>query len=129
MKSSKSDKPNKPLVNRLNKPVDPYKDLGLDRKVEQEQIKKAYFQLVRQYPPESEPEKFQKIRAAYEQLRTPERRAVADLFLLQPPPERPDLPKINYDLSVHKEDAIKLALEIALTQITFQNDFHEPKLP
>ncbi|KAF0248748.1 MAG: molecular chaperone DnaJ [bacterium] len=127
MKSSKTNR-NKPLVNRPAKPIDPYKELGLDRKVDQEQIKRAYFQLVRQYPPESESERFQQIRSAYEQLRTLERRALADLFLLQPPPEKPDLPKVNYDLTVHKEDIIRLALEIGLAQISFRNDFHEPKL-
>src|SRR5437870_3940624 len=111
------------------KPSDPYALLGLDRKADMGQIKRAYFQLVREYPPESAPEKFQEIRAAYEQLRLPERRALADLFLLQPPPEISSLPSADYDLSVHKEDIILLALELGLTQFSFQNDFHEPKLP
>lgn len=116
---------NKPIV---NKPKDPYKTLELDRKASQEQIKRAYFQLVRQYPPETEAEKFQEIRAAYEQLRTPEKRALADLFLLQPPPEKPNLPSINYDLSIHKEDIIKLALEVKLAEISFQKDFQNIKI-
>ena len=116
---------NQPTV---NKPKDPYKTLGLDRKASQEQIKRAYFQLVRQYPPETEAEKFQEIRAAYEQLRTPERRALADLFLLQPPPEKPNLPSINYDLNLHKEDIIKLALEVKLAEISFQKDFQNIKI-
>jgi len=34
-----------------------------------EEIKKAYFRLVRKYPPESEPERFQHLRRAYETLR------------------------------------------------------------
>jgi curved DNA-binding protein CbpA len=128
MSFSKKNKANKSLVSKPTKPNDPYKELGLDRKVDQEQIKKAYFQLVRQYPPETEPERFQQIRSAYEQLRTSERRELADLFLLQPPPEKPDLPKAHYDLSVHKGDIIRLALEVGLAQILLRNDFHEPKL-
>lgn len=109
--------------------IDPYVVLGLDRKADVGEIKRAYFQLVREFPPESASEKFQEIRAAYEQLRTPERRALADLFLLQPPPELSSLPGADYDLSVHKEDIIMLALELGLTQFSFQSDFHEPKLP
>ena len=118
-----------PLKTSTTKPSDPYKSLGLDRNVDQAQIKRIYFQLVREFPPESQPERFQEIRAAYEQLRSPERRALADLFLLQPPPAMPELPPLNYDLSVHKEDIISLALELGLAQFSFQNDFNEPKLP
>lgn len=117
-----------PLKTSTTKPSDPYAILGLDRKVDQAQIKRTYFQLVREFPPESQPERFQEIRAAYEQLRSPERRALADLFLLQPPPAIPELP-IPYDLSAHKEDIISLALELGLAQISFQDDFSEPKLP
>jgi curved DNA-binding protein CbpA len=110
------------------KPDDPYSILGLERNADANQIKRAYFRLVREYPPESEPEKFQQIRAAYEQLRTPERRSHADLFLLQPPPERLDYSKIDYDLSVHRDDVVALAIEIGLSQVKLQSDFKEPKL-
>lgn len=46
-----------------------YKILGLEEGASQQDIKKAYFKLVRQYSPESDPEKFQQIRKAYEQLK------------------------------------------------------------
>ncbi|MFT3706247.1 MAG: J domain-containing protein [Archangium sp.] len=42
-------------------------------------IKKAYFGLVRQFPPETHPEEFQKIRAAYDTLSNPEARKAYDL--------------------------------------------------
>jgi curved DNA-binding protein CbpA len=107
---------------------DPYTILGLDRNADASQIKRAYFRLVREFPPESEPEKFQQIRAAYDQLRTPERRSHADLFLLQPPPEKPDYSKVDYDLSVHQDDLVALAIEIGLAQVKLQTDFKEPIL-
>ena len=53
-----------------NPTVDPYVVLQIDRRADESAIKKAYFRLVRQYPPEQEPEKFQEIRVAYELLRS-----------------------------------------------------------
>ncbi len=46
-----------------------YKILGLKPGASQLEIKKAYFKLIRQHSPESDPEQFQKIREAYEQLK------------------------------------------------------------
>lgn len=50
--------------------------LGLSRGASKDDIKKAYFRLIRTCPPEKEPEKFQLIRSAYELLKD-----------RQPPPE------------------------------------------
>ncbi|MGH2544165.1 MAG: hypothetical protein ACRDIB_15300, partial [Ardenticatenaceae bacterium] len=74
-------------------------------------------------------EKFQEIRAAYERVRTPERRAQADLFLLQPPPATPNRRSPTYDLTVHLEDIVQLALELELAHLSLEDDFHEPELP
>lgn len=111
------------------KPSDPYAVLGIARDAEQGEIKRAYFQLVRKYTPEQAPEKFQEIRAAYDKLKTPERRAQADLFLLQPPPETPNRRRPSYDVTVHDEDIIVLAREIAIAQMEVRRDFHEPDIP
>lgn len=112
------------------RPPDPYVVLGVARKADEGEIKRAYFRLVREYSPEREPEKFQEIRAAYEQLRTPEARARTDLFLLQPPAEGlPKRRRSKYDLDVHPEDVIALTLELTLAQIAVHEDFHEPELP
>jgi curved DNA-binding protein CbpA len=103
--------------------------LGVGRRASEAEIKRAYFRLVREYSPEHAPEKFQEVRAAYEQLRSPEARSKADLFLLQPPPELPKrrLPKL--DLEIHSEDIVSLALEVGLAEIPVHKDFHEPVLP
>lgn len=46
-----------------------YKILGLEPGASQAEIKRAYFKLIRKYSPESDPERFQQIREAYEQLK------------------------------------------------------------
>lgn len=54
---------------------DPYTVLRLDPSASAEDVRRAYFRLVRQYTPEAHPEEFKRIRAAYEALRSPLRRA------------------------------------------------------
>ncbi|MBE7560521.1 tetratricopeptide repeat protein [bacterium] len=63
---------------------DPYRDLGVGRNAKADEIKKAYFKLVRRYSPELFPEEFTRIRAAYDTLRDPAKRARADLTLFSP---------------------------------------------
>jgi hypothetical protein len=114
--------------NAFSKPVDnPYDVLGLPRQASETDIKCAYFQLVRQFPPERQPEKFRDIRTAYEQLRDPEHRARIDLFLVQPPPPLPKQRRPSYDLSVHVDDLVTLAID--LVQTPMQDDFGEICLP
>ncbi len=108
---------------------DPYGVLGVDRHSDEAAIKSAYFRLVREYPPEREPEKFQEVRAAYEQVRTAEARAKTDLFLLQPPPSWPRRRKLSPDLSVRADLVIELALELGLAGLSVREDFCEPELP
>ena len=102
---------------------DPYSTLGLDRQADDMAVKRAYFQLVRQFPPEREPDAFRKIRTAYEQLRDPESRARLSLFLLQPPPPLPPRRRADYDLDVHAEDLLALAMEQVWTPM--KQDFCE----
>lgn len=91
---------------------DPYVVLGIPRDADHETIKRAYFEQVRAHPPETDPDQFKRIRAAYEKLRTPERRARADMFLLQPPPPMPNRRMPTFDLTVHREDILALAREL-----------------
>lgn len=107
---------------------DPYAVLQIDRRADENAIRRAYFRLVRQYPPEQEPEKFQEVRVAYDLLRSPESRAKVDLFLLQPPPSLPNRRRPTYDLTVHLADLDALALELGLERYTPQQDFRVPPL-
>ena len=95
--------------------TDPYAVLGVERAATPAAIKTAYFALVRAHPPEREPAAFKQIRAAYERLRDPERRAETDLLLLEPwpAPRRRRPPAL--DLALHREDV--LAAARALTDL------------
>ena len=69
---------------------DPYLILGLwDKKVSDElndnTVKAAYQTLLRQYPPEREPERFKQIRTAFEQLATHKKRLEYAVFDATPP--------------------------------------------
>lgn len=57
---------------------DPYGVLGVESSATDSEIKKAYLALVRTHSPESDPEKFQAISAAYQLLSNPEKRRQYD---------------------------------------------------
>ena len=46
-----------------------FKTLELGMEAEEEEIKKAYFKLIRKYPPDKNPDIFKEIREAYDMLR------------------------------------------------------------
>jgi curved DNA-binding protein CbpA len=90
--------------------IDPYAVLELTRTATPAEIKQAYFAQVRAHPPERAPELFKRIRAAYERLRDPERRAEADMLLINdwPEPSRKRRPP-KLDLTLHDEDVLAVA--------------------
>ncbi len=102
---------------------DPYALLGVPTTASAAEIKRAYFEKVRANPPERAPELFKQIRAAYERLNEPKKRAATDMLLLKPWPksERKRRPP-KFDLSVHPEDV--LAAARALTDLE-RTDWHE----
>jgi len=55
-----------------------YETLKIDNTADARQIKRAYFELVKQFPPERFPEEFKEIRAAYDALSDEETRAKYD---------------------------------------------------
>lgn len=90
--------------------VDPYSELGIARTATAAEIKQAYFALVRAYPPEREPQRFKRIRAAYEQLRDTERRIATDMLLLQAWPAATRQRRApQLDLTLHREDVLAAA--------------------
>ena len=104
--------------------IDPYKILGLPRQATMTDIKQAYFALVREHPPERDPDGFKRIRAAYDVLRTPEARANTDRQLIQPLPlyQPPRLPAP--DLTFHEADRWwKARQQSDLTRTDFSADF------
>ena len=78
-----------------NPPENPYDTLGLAPTATEAEIKQTYFTLVREHPPERDPEGFKRIRAAYEKLRAASDRAATDLFMIDESlPAAPTLPAI-----------------------------------
>lgn len=51
--------------------------LGVPEDTDCQAVRGRYLELVRRFPPDREPEKFQEVQQAYEKLRDPRRRALA----------------------------------------------------
>jgi hypothetical protein len=68
-----------------------YEILELDPSASPDEFRKAYLSLVRQYPPDREPEKFREIHAAYQLVNDPMEQAKS---ILMPSRERPDLVQV-----------------------------------
>lgn len=58
---------------------DYYSILGIDKNATKEEVKKAYYKLIRKYTPEKNPDEFEKIRKAYEILIDDESREAYDM--------------------------------------------------
>jgi curved DNA-binding protein CbpA len=54
--------------------------LGLELNATDEEIRKRYLELIKQYTPEKDPDRFQDITNAYEQIKTPRARIRGKLF-------------------------------------------------
>src|SRR5262245_11457260 len=51
--------------------ADPYAILGVSADADETTIRRRYLALVKQYPPEHQPQKFAEVREAYEHLKDP----------------------------------------------------------
>lgn len=67
--------------------VEPFMVLGLAREASEEVIRSRYLELVKQFPPERNPDKFRAIRAAFEAVKDP--LANARQLLVPPSEEAP----------------------------------------
>jgi len=109
---------------------DPYVVLGVHRNASPREIKRVYFDLVREYPPEEQPDTFKLVRAAYEKLRNADVKAETDLFLFQPPYAwEPRKRRKSLDLDVHPEDLIFLLQRFGdLGRTNFTEDYELVRL-
>lgn len=78
-----------------------YKILGLEQGASQAEIKKAYFKMVRRYSPESDPEQFQKIRKAYENLKDGQTKTDGPVF---PPLSNPQAIKMMQQIQLYRKE-------------------------
>lgn len=69
---------------------DPYVVLGVPADASVEDVRRAYFLRVKAHPPDRDPAGFRAIRAAYDALRDPARRAQSDLSSLAVPGDLAD---------------------------------------
>ncbi|MCZ6690546.1 MAG: J domain-containing protein [Planctomycetota bacterium] len=92
---------------------DPFAVLGLPAEATAEEIRDAYFALVKAKPPERAPEQFKRIRKAYEAVRSPSGRLRSALLLFEaekggevpplPPPEPISRERVMEDLLAQEE--------------------------
>jgi len=110
--------------------TDPYRVLGLSPAAGQSDIKRTYFALIRQYPPETEADKFKIIRGAYEKLKDTKRRAETDIFRPQsPPPWQPSNRRPTLNTSFHVTDVLTVLRNWGeLGRTDFQDDFRDISL-
>ena len=97
---------------------DPFTVLGLDSHATAEDVRRAYFRLVRVYTPEAHPEEFKRVRAAYEAVRSPLRRAELALAAFDETTSEVDLDLVP---GVGEEDldlgAVLLAVELSASEL------------
>jgi curved DNA-binding protein CbpA len=102
----------------IGHPDDPYMVLGLHHGATPEDIRQAYFRIVRLHTPEAHPEEFKRIRTAYETLRSPQLRAEVALL-------RFDQSVVDVDLDLvarvtgGEVDLVSIALAAELAESDF----------
>ena len=106
---------------------DPYRVLGVASTAGQAEIKRTYFALIRQYSPETAPEEFKIIRAAYEKIKDAARRTETDIFLPQPPPPWQAPEDIApFDTEFYPADVLQILRRWGdLGRTDFREDFEE----
>ncbi|MDM8518535.1 DnaJ domain-containing protein [Anaerolineales bacterium HSG6] len=109
---------------------DPYQVLGVQRTATQLEIKRRYFELIRQHPPETEAETFKIIRSAYEKIKDVKRRSATDIFLPKKPPAWTPPKKLpEFDTDFYAQDVLRvLQLWGDLSRTDFKEDFKEIEL-
>lgn len=91
-------------------PGDPFQILGVSRDAGEADVRARYLELVKQFPPEREPERFREIRAAYEAARDP--LSIAKR-LVQPPDEV--IPQWSDVLKAQKQNPPRLSPAFVLS--------------
>ena len=104
----------------------PYIVLGVDKNASDEDIKKAYFRLIRTHTPEKDPEGFKRIRLAYEAIRDLDKRSKTDLFMFNDPYGEFNIQKPT-EYSFQKGIDLKLVINSLsdLGKTDFSNDFSD----
>lgn len=98
--------------------TDPYAVLGVSSSASAEEVRQSYFRLVRRYPPETHPERFKAVRAAYDALKSPLRRAQREVAQLDLSVDRIDLGWLDSPITTPSSlVAALLAVELAESEL------------
>lgn len=90
-----------------------YKTLEIEQGADRQTIKKAYFKMIRKYPPDKNPAEFKKIREAYEYLQKEENLLQLEWVETIPPEfEMPYYQVLEYHKNKQLDNAIALCVEI-----------------
>lgn len=108
---------------------DPFVLLDVPLTASQAEIRRAYFVRVRQFPPERAPDDFKRVRAAYEQINTPQGQMDATMLRFNDAdPEVPELPPAT-PIRVNPGDVLRaLRAYTDLGRTDWREDFREVKL-
>ncbi len=87
--------------------TDPLRTLGLSIKATQEEIRARYLELIKQFPPERDPQRFQEIQIAYQSAKDP---LVLARTLLKAPSDTPP----NWADVIEREKSNPPALSVEL---------------
>ena len=93
--------------NQSDSPTDPLRTLGLSIEATQDEIRARYLELIKQFPPEREPQRFQEIQIAFQSAKDP---LALARTLLKGPPETPP----NWNDVIEKEKLNPPALSVDL---------------
>ncbi len=115
-------------MNTKNPMINPFDVLGVDEAASDADVKKAYFQMVRQFTPEKHAERFKQIREAYDLLKDPSHRLEAEVFSFTTPSSDPvseaaELPPIQLDGNVFLTWVKQTLTDLERTDFT--SDFNE----
>lgn len=117
------------MKNTTNTMMNPFDVLGVDEAASDADVKKAYFQMVRQFTPEKHADEFKQIREAYDLLKDPSRRLEAEIFSFTMPTtdlvlEAPEeLPPLKLDGAVFMTWIRRALTDLERTDFT--SDFNE----
>ncbi len=93
--------------NQSESPADPLRILGLSMNATPEEIRARYLELIKQFPPEREPKRFQEIQAAFQSAKDP-------LSLARTLLEAPSADPPNWNEVIEKEESNPPAISVDL---------------
>jgi len=109
--------------------ADPYEVLAIAPTASADEIKQAYFSQVKAHPPERDPAAFKRIRAAYEQLNSPEKRLETDMLRVAPWPLPEFVPQGELDITIDRADIVRAARACSdVDRGDWREDFRAVKL-